>query len=92
MNKGWIITEEKEYYFKARYYSGQYIVGKPNIPIADCEVMCKWDGCMDYTEFVNGDDSGSEENTQTIHICDQDDLIKKLTELRKIRIEKHQEL
>ncbi len=92
MKKGWIITEEKEYYFTARYYSGQCIVSNPPVDIADCEVFCKWDGCMDYSEFSNGDDSGSEENTQTIHICDQDDLVKKLTELRKIRIDKRQEL
>lgn len=89
---GWIITEEKEYSFTARYYSGQMIVSDPPIPIADCEVWCKWDGCMEYREFCNGDDSGSEENTFTFHICDQDDLVKKLTELRKIRVKKGQEL
>jgi len=92
IKKGWVITEDKEYSFTARYYSGQMIVSKPPVPIADCEVFCKWDGCMDYFQFSNGDDSGSEENTGGIHICDQDDLVKKLTELRKLRVERGQEL
>lgn len=90
--KGWVITEDEEYSFTARYYSGQQICSKPPVPIADCEVWCKWDGCMIYRQFSNGDDSGSDENTDSIHICSQDELVKQLTELRKLRIDRKQEL
>lgn len=93
--KGWIITKESKYHFVARYYSGcgeSDSKGKIIKPIADYEVYAKWDGCIQLDRFFNGDDSGSEENTDGIHICDVDEMIERLKEIKKLMINKGFEL
>ncbi|WP_299831370.1 hypothetical protein [uncultured Metabacillus sp.] len=66
-----------------------------SIEVADKEfnetsVSFKWDGCIDYRRYYNGfkvDDEYSEEkanNTDYIHICEIDDMIEKLQEIKKI--------
>ena len=51
----------------------------------------KWDGCIDIFKYSNGftpEDKMSEEeytdNVDYIHICDIDEMIVRLTELKKI--------
>ena len=41
-------------------------------------VVAKWDGCVDFREF-RGDMGGGE---QYIHICELDDFIERLIQLR----------
>lgn len=49
----------------------------------DCEgyeaKVC-WDGCVDFTRSFNGDDD-------SLHICDLDDFIRRLQELRGLGAE-----
>lgn len=51
------------------------------------EVTLKWDGCIDFRRGCNGfkpseDQTG--ENTDYIHICDIDEMIETLQELKKV--------
>ena len=56
----------------------------------EAHVSFKWDGCVDYNKFSNGytvDDEDSKskaESADYIHICDIDDMIEKLQEIKKI--------
>jgi hypothetical protein len=56
----------------------------------DTRISFKWDGCLDYNQYLNGytvDDEPSEEksrNREYIHICDIDVMINKLQEIKKI--------
>ncbi|MGG3890283.1 hypothetical protein [Metabacillus fastidiosus] len=56
----------------------------------DASVSFKWDGCVDYRKYENGftvDDESSEErsrNSQYIHICELDEMIERLQEIKKI--------
>jgi hypothetical protein len=95
--QGWIIIENKKYYFVAKYYSegiGEYNLGGKKLikPIADYQVYAKWDGCIEFDRFFNGDDSGSEENTDGMHICDIDEVIKRLKEIKQLMVNKGFEL
>lgn len=53
------------------------------------EVSFKWDGCIDLRRYFNGctaDDKWSKEveaNSDYIHICDINDAIEKLEEIRE---------
>ena len=55
------------------------------------EVTFKWDGCIDFWKYCNGftpEDKMTEEEYENsvdyIHICDIDEMITRLTELKKI--------
>lgn len=54
------------------------------------EAYIKWDGCIDFRKYWNDatvDDVHSEEkghNCNYIHICDIDDMIKRLQELKEV--------
>ncbi|PAD70679.1 hypothetical protein CHH83_02425 [Bacillus sp. 7586-K] len=56
----------------------------------ETSISFKWDGCVDFRQYQNGfkvDDEHSEEkvrNSQYIHICEIDDMIEKLQEIKKI--------
>lgn len=56
----------------------------------DTEAYIKWDGCIEFRKYWNGyipDDEYSkekEENCDYIHICDIDEMILKLQELKRI--------
>lgn len=56
----------------------------------DASVSFKWDGCINYHKYENGytvDDEYSEDRNKTsqyIHICDINDMIEKLQEIKKI--------
>ncbi|RXZ77996.1 hypothetical protein EBB07_28465 [Paenibacillaceae bacterium] len=61
------------------------------------EVSIRWDGCINLWSYYNGyspDDEDSKEkgeNCHYIHMCDIDDMINKLTELKKIAKENFSE-
>ena len=47
----------------------------------------KWDGCIHYYRYFNNpldDENRDDEDTDYIHICDIDDEIERLTQLRDI--------
>jgi hypothetical protein len=55
------------------------------------EAIFKWDGCIDMFEYANGytpDDAMTgkeiEDNVDYIHICEIDDMIARLNELKSI--------
>lgn len=56
----------------------------------DTEAHIKWDGCIDYRQYSNGfspnDPESIEkaENCDYIHICDIDQMILKLQEIKKV--------
>lgn len=56
----------------------------------NAEVSFKWDGCIDYRMYSNGvtvDDEYSAEvakNTDYFHICDINDMIQRLQEIKEI--------
>jgi hypothetical protein len=56
----------------------------------NASVWFKWDGCVDYHKFENGftvDDKPSKEKSETsqyIHICELDEMIERLQEIKKI--------
>jgi hypothetical protein len=43
------------------------------------EAFVKWDGCIELTRLFNGSD-----DDDTIHICDLDDFIARLQELKSL--------
>lgn len=65
--------------------------GTKNVVIEDeetgmHEVTLKWDGCIDYFVGANGvkpSEDSKNENTDYIHICDIDDMIKKLQAIKE---------
>lgn len=56
----------------------------------DTSAYFKWNGCVNYTKYNNGftvDDEPSAErskNSQYIHICELDEMIERLQEIKKI--------
>jgi hypothetical protein len=42
----------------------------------------KWDGCMGYTRYFNEPLSNKADDCDSIHICDLDDEIERLIQLR----------
>lgn len=56
----------------------------------DAEAYIKWDGCIDYRQYSNGfspndpESKESAENCDYIHICDIDQMILKLQEIKKV--------
>lgn len=53
------------------------------------KVVCKWDGCVDFRQYSNGYSWDHECNDECqcleeyIHICDVDDFMKVLEEIKK---------
>ena len=66
------------------YYPGMRWIEHPTKKgdeIAEYEATCRWDGCTDLHAFFNGDDSGNEESTDYIHICELPNFIAQLQAL-----------
>jgi uridine kinase len=66
------------------------VVELVNKDYRDESVSIKWDGCVHLHKYWNGytvDDPHSEEkanNSDYIHICDIDEMIEKLQELKEV--------
>ncbi len=51
--------------------------------------VVKWDGCVHLNKYWNGatKEDDDEDNTDYIHICDIDDMIERLQEIKAIAAE-----
>ena len=54
----------------------------------NAKVYMKWDGCLDYRKYSNGatvyDENVRNDDVDYIHICDINDMIERLQEIKKI--------
>ena len=95
----WIINEKtsKDHWLEILLDDGSKVfrglddeIGKP---LYRSEAVCKWDGCVDLRRYSNAYGAGHkcQENCpcleEYIHICDVDQFIKELQELKKIASE-----
>lgn len=71
MNKYWKIRpDSKKFSFKAESFDVENTY----------ETYVKWDGCIELIKYFNGE----KEDCDQIHICDLDDFILRLQELRDL--------
>jgi hypothetical protein len=78
---------ERLFKVKKEYWeSGNIIVFNDDETI---EATLKWDGCVDYRKSWNGYkvDDAPEGETNYIHICDLNEFIEQLQELKRMALE-----
>jgi hypothetical protein len=76
MNKYWQIQPEdsKSHYFLAKSLDVENTY----------QAYVKWDGCVQLTRYFNG----NQNDEDSIHICDLDDFISRLQEIRDLAVQK----
>ncbi|MDD5362280.1 MAG: hypothetical protein PHN88_09120 [Ignavibacteria bacterium] len=95
----WEIIKEnsKDYWLELKGWDGgeKYPFGEldKRTKIYSVHIACKWDGCIDYRTYSNGYSYDHECDDDCpccqdyIHICDIDEFIKDLQQLKKVAIQ-----
>lgn len=72
MSKHWETTQDREY------------VRTVESPNGEWQATFRFDGCVDIHRAFNGLTVEEDDDPDSMHICDLDEFIEKLTELREI--------
>ncbi len=74
----WDIVEAKtrDCYLVLRYY-------EDGCDVASYQAECRWDGCVHFYRFFNGNDSVDHPDTDYLHICGVADFIRELQQLQQ---------
>lgn len=84
MKTKWVIQKDKtkDHWLEVNGYEGSAVINPDHTetPLYSYQAICKWDGCVHFYQGLEDDDVNEPEY---IHICDLDQMIEALQELKK---------